>query len=70
MVEYFLTAKQAAERFGLSLRSLTALLYQKKVPGKKIDKRWYISSKDFDKIRNREDGRKGNAANFAKVAEN
>lgn len=48
-----LTAKEAAEKLGISLRQMQTLLKRDRLPARKFGNNWMIEEKDLEAVRER-----------------
>jgi excisionase family DNA binding protein len=48
-----LTAKEAAEKLGISLRQMQTLLKNGRLPARKFGNNWMIEEKDLESVRER-----------------
>lgn len=52
-----ITTKQAAERLGVSVKRVTALIRAERLPAEKVGRDWLINEKDLAKVKDRRTGR-------------
>ena len=52
-----ITTKQAAERLGVSVKRVTALIREDRLPAEKVGRDWLINEKDLAKVKDRQTGR-------------